>query len=547
MSIGVTDIPVRWDSDSDDLLNVKDYLDGLQDFILQCPTPISIAIQGDWGTGKTSIMNYLRIKLEQNPAVRPVYFNTWQYSQFDMSESLYFSFFSAIASAIGGTTAKEFGKKLLSASMIVGKNLFSSVTGIDRDKLEEVASVLADNRSKAVEQIAAFHSEFAETVRHALAAKKQERLVIFIDDLDRLAPAVAVELLEVMKLFMDVEQCVFVLAVDYDVVVQGVRQKYGGNMPLSKCRSFFDKIVQLSFRMPVESYDLKHMLEKYLQDHIKPVYYPVLTDFIRVTVGKNPRSFKRLLNSYLLLLSVYKNKSFMSDDADASRAALFCCLCIQSSSEEAYTALLTDEFWEEDTSPLRPDGSMDEELLNSLLKKLFPRAEQLESDTVAKVHAILEELPSAAERICGEGKAGMDRFKELLFASSITATGTAASAAIGKRGTSAKITRIVLAGESFPVRNATAALTETYRYFTARSGRPAEDFLQLSNICRPGERSDGYFRAYKLLNVGGTDLWLGTNSGTPVKWDHVKMLCRFLSLPAGSVVWYEGDTEIYRS
>jgi len=113
MSIGVTDIPVRWDSDSDDLLNVKDYLDGLQDFILHCPTPISIAIQGDWGTGKTSIMNYLRKKLEQNPAVRPVYFNTWQYSQFNMSESLYFSFFSAIASAIGGTTAKEFGKKLL--------------------------------------------------------------------------------------------------------------------------------------------------------------------------------------------------------------------------------------------------------------------------------------------------------------------------------------------------------------------------------------------------------------------------------------------------
>lgn len=43
----------------------------------------------------------------------------------------------------------------------------------------------------------------------------KDRVVIFVDDLDRLVPSKAVELLEVLKLFLDCKQCVFVLAIDY--------------------------------------------------------------------------------------------------------------------------------------------------------------------------------------------------------------------------------------------------------------------------------------------------------------------------------------------
>lgn len=62
-SIGVTDIPCK--SDKDDQLDIARYVDGLQKFIMKCPTPMSIAIQGDWGTGKTSTINMLQKKLER--------------------------------------------------------------------------------------------------------------------------------------------------------------------------------------------------------------------------------------------------------------------------------------------------------------------------------------------------------------------------------------------------------------------------------------------------------------------------------------------------
>lgn len=64
----------------------------------------------------------------------------------------------------------------------------------------------------------------------------------------------------------------FVLAIDYEVVIQGVREKYSGDIPLSKCRSVFDKIIQQSFQMPVESYDLYGLVEKHLGSVIDNKY-----------------------------------------------------------------------------------------------------------------------------------------------------------------------------------------------------------------------------------------------------------------------------------
>lgn len=43
-----------------DTLKLLPYARALRDFILQSDTPMSIGIQGDWGIGKTSMMNMLR-------------------------------------------------------------------------------------------------------------------------------------------------------------------------------------------------------------------------------------------------------------------------------------------------------------------------------------------------------------------------------------------------------------------------------------------------------------------------------------------------------
>ena len=61
---------------------------------------------------------------------------------------------------------------------------------------------------------------------------------------------------------------IFALAIDYEVVVSGVRSKYGQNVSEEKCRSFFDKIIQLPFRLPVESYRLEGLIRETVEDDI---------------------------------------------------------------------------------------------------------------------------------------------------------------------------------------------------------------------------------------------------------------------------------------
>lgn len=81
---GFTDRPV--DGLEEDVFGVTQYIFGLSSFILGCNTPMTIAIQGDWGSGKTSMMNMVREQLGDQ--VVTTWFNTWQYSQFNMGDTL---------------------------------------------------------------------------------------------------------------------------------------------------------------------------------------------------------------------------------------------------------------------------------------------------------------------------------------------------------------------------------------------------------------------------------------------------------------------------
>jgi predicted KAP-like P-loop ATPase len=75
MSTGYPDVPVL--KYKDNKFHTNTYVDVLTDFIRTCDTPMTIAIQGDWGTGKTSMMNMIQEKLDNK--VKSVMFNTWQY------------------------------------------------------------------------------------------------------------------------------------------------------------------------------------------------------------------------------------------------------------------------------------------------------------------------------------------------------------------------------------------------------------------------------------------------------------------------------------
>ena len=294
--VGITDIPCS--RVEEDLLGIGKYVNGLQKFIRHCPTPMSIAVQGDWGTGKTSTIKMVQEQLEKDKDtnnIRCIFFNTWQYSQFNMEDSLYISLVHNLVNEIARNSeeAKKFYKTIKELGKWALLNYASRISGMN---FSELCEVMYKDKNEPMANISNLENEFRNLVKNT-----GKRLVIFVDDLDRLNPEVAVELLEVIKLFMSVENCIFVLAIDYDVVVSGVRKKYGENLSDEKCRSFFDKIIQLPFTMPVQEYKLEKLLETMIPQN---PHNKKTAEFIGDVMGTTPRNFKRLVNSFFLIQSV---------------------------------------------------------------------------------------------------------------------------------------------------------------------------------------------------------------------------------------------------
>lgn len=341
---GFTDKPTS--TLNDDAFGVQQYIAGLNEFIMECYTPMTIAIQGDWGSGKTSMMNMIREQLGDK--VITTWFNTWQYSQFNMGDALAVSFLSRLIAELETDQDQKNGniKKVLKTisyfaktASVIAADTF--VGGKAADKLESGLDALSEQNEVDMPQaINELKEQFQTAVNNKIKQSGKDRLIIFIDDLDRLHPGKAVELLEVLKLFLDCDNCVFVLAIDYAVVSQGVKQKYGELIGEEKGRSFFDKIIQVPFKMPVAQYNVKNYVVSSLQTLGITVSEPEVESYVKLiqhSVGCNPRAMKRLFNAFLLLNKIAANSVEIDT---AQRKMLFAILCLQLSFENIYNYIV---------------------------------------------------------------------------------------------------------------------------------------------------------------------------------------------------------------
>lgn len=343
---GFRDIPVEYLQE--DTLDIGVYIDSLSEFILECDTPMTIAIQGDWGSGKTSMMNLIKGKLSSD--VISVWFNTWQYSQFEMQSYLTVSLLEHFLTQLdykdpNKTTINTIKKSIMGFAknvVIVGSEAlvgdrFASITENALGKETET------NITKEIQEL---KKKIEQAIDDKLRSESKNRVVVFIDDIDRLSPEKSVELLEVLKIFLDARSCVFVLAVDYDVVIKGLEKKFGEKVGELKGKSFFDKMIQLPFRMPTSEYNIEKFVNELLKNNnitASESGIGVFGDLINFSIGYNPRSIKRLMNTFLLLNKVSEkrssNKEIVSFD---KQKILFAVLCMQIAFEDLYNAILKD-------------------------------------------------------------------------------------------------------------------------------------------------------------------------------------------------------------
>lgn len=350
MKIGSTDSSIE--KLTDDLFDISQYVKGLSDFIKVCVTPMTISIQGDWGSGKTSIMNLVSNYLQND--VITVWFNTWQYSQFNMDDDLAISFLKNIIKSLDiekanasklNETLKKVGTAIKKTGLIMVDHY---VAGMAAEELNKAVNKLTGGNDDLIDSIANLRKEFEDSISQKLEEDGKDRMVVFIDDLDRLNPKKAVELLEILKIFLDCEKCVFILAIDYTVVCQGVKEKYGNLIGEDKGKNFFDKIIQVPFKMPVAHYKIDRFVTEMLRQvgiNLDSDESSVYVGLIQASVGCNPRTMKRLFNAYLLLTYISRNVELnaLLDDSQEGmwyKKILFGLLCCQHAYEDLYNFLI---------------------------------------------------------------------------------------------------------------------------------------------------------------------------------------------------------------
>jgi hypothetical protein len=175
--------------------------------------------------------------------------------------------------------------------------------------------LLAFEKSRLSAAYERFISVFAEAVAKTYGIDANGvRFVVFIDDLDRCLPDVAIAVIEAIKNHLSVDRCIYILGLNPQVIERGIRHKYG-SIDMSG-REYLEKILNYSFTVPaaapscIEAYGSMQLARLLVDDNAIGSYSAALAQFgsaLKACSFSNPRKIKRILNSYLFFIAAQQD------------------------------------------------------------------------------------------------------------------------------------------------------------------------------------------------------------------------------------------------
>jgi Cdc6-like AAA superfamily ATPase len=359
---GIVDEPIKpflkGETGQDDRLGINDYAQALQTFIENTDTPMTVGIQGEWGSGKTSLMNKIWKELEgteTNTRFESIWINTWEHSLLKSPEETLISIVNEITRQVSLLNPKsEKAKKMIATGKKVFTGALKLAAGVTmglagKEVADDLLSGQADN---SIRELRSNLEDFINSTIEDTSTdeiKNISKIVFYIDDLDRIEPKDAVKILELLKNIFSLKHCVFILAIDYQVIIKGLKDKFGEKTPENEreFRSFFDKIIQLPFTMPISKYHVSEYVISLLEeigfiDDKNQMPVELVEDILHHTIGGNPRSLKRLINNLSLINIINQiedKKDGTIDLVKEDSLLIFALICCQVSYPKIYDLL----------------------------------------------------------------------------------------------------------------------------------------------------------------------------------------------------------------
>lgn len=265
-------------STQEDLLERAAFSRSLAQAILAYGEKESIvtALYGDWGSGKTSVINMVLESIElkaqkQDKSQKPiiVHFNPWNYSDQNHLVALFFKELSfALRREDHGKQAKEIGEKLEAYS-----NFFTPLALIPEPSVSLVMLLLQKvfkGVGKSAKAWGAAYSKDLDATRKELdrlLAAQNQKILIIIDDIDRLTNEEIRQIFQLVKMLGNFPNTFYLLAFDRNVVVNALRKVQEGSG-----EEYLEKIVQIPFELPkISSQEVQQLLFTKLDELIKPI------------------------------------------------------------------------------------------------------------------------------------------------------------------------------------------------------------------------------------------------------------------------------------
>lgn len=347
-----------------DELGRSPYAKALSKTILRCETPFTIGVYGDWGSGKTSLLQLVSKQVSASGA-KCVWFNAWLHQRHD-DPALALLHTIANDLRLGGEA-----KKLLA---IVGATLSGAAlkvtTNIGVDDIKRFAEAYEKEEFQLRDERTRLREKFEKFVKLAQGSRDGQRLVVFIDDLDRCSAPEALSVLEALKLYLNIAGCVYVLAADRAALEAAIDSKYGKSFVGNS--KYLDKIVQLPFSLPpIHPTSLEEYVRSQLDGSLGDC-----TDLLVAGFGPNPRALKRFVN----VLGLNNELAIGLGIADYNARWLCVVLLIQYLDPEKYLLLSADE------SALNAILSKASDEPNSRLRAVLEKIQEPPSSLLPYIH-----------------------------------------------------------------------------------------------------------------------------------------------------------------
>ena len=224
-----------------------------------------LSINGAWGSGKSFVLDMIEDKLSKSPEYIIVKYDAWENSFYP---DPLIAMLSCVIEGLGNKLSKMRGYIKAAAEFGVkkGKELVDKLSdaggkiGVVATVIKNIAEIVADFKNVTVvndtkdSQLETYKSykmllqEFAallnKLTKRVFVAKKQTKIIVLVDEIDRCLPNDQLKILERLHHLFDVKNCAVIVAMNHSCIAKTVKTLYGtdGNEYL---RKFFDFVFKL--------------------------------------------------------------------------------------------------------------------------------------------------------------------------------------------------------------------------------------------------------------------------------------------------------------